>query len=110
MLDSKGGPNHKKNYCNSPIILNKDENDYIKTSAYYYIGHFSKFIKPGAKRIGFSKYSENIEVTSFKNIDNSIVVVVLNNKWYDIEYNIWIDDRIIKDKIEANSIVTYCIK
>ncbi|MBQ9298593.1 MAG: glucosylceramidase [Clostridia bacterium] len=110
LLDSKGGPNHKKNYCNSPIILDKSETDYIKTSAYYYIGHLSKFIKPNAKRIAFSKYNENLELTAFKNIDNSIILVILNNKWFNIDYNIHIKDKLIKDTINANSILTYKIK
>ena len=110
ILDSKGGPNHKKNYCNSPILLDKDETNYIKTSAYYYIAHFSKFINPGAKRIAFSKYSDNFEVTSFKNLDGSIVIVILNKKWFKIEYNICINDKLIKDTIPANSIITYNIK
>lgn len=109
MLDSKGGPNHKKNYCKSPIMLTKDEQDYIKTSSYYYIGHFSKFILPYAKRLAFSNYSENLEITAFKNPDNSIVIVVLNRKWFNINYNICIYDKIIKDQIEPNSILTYII-
>lgn len=109
MLDSKGGPNHKKNYCKSPIMLTGDETDYIKTSAYYYIGHFSKFINPGSTRIAFSNYSENLEITAFKNPDNSLAVVVLNRKWFDINFNICIYDRLIKDNIQANSILTYVI-
>ena len=110
LLDSKGGPNHKKNYCNSPILLNNEGTDFVKTSAYYYIGHFSKFIKPGAKRIAFSKYTDNLEVTSFKNLDNSIIIVALNKKWFKIDYNISINNRLIKDSIPANSIITYIVK
>lgn len=109
ILDNKGGPNHKKNYCNSPIMLNSDETDYIKTSAYYYIGHFSKFINKDARRIAFSKYTENLEITAFKNKDNSIVIVVLNKNWFNIDYNICIYDKLIKDAIQPNSIITYKI-
>ena len=110
MLDHNGGPNHRKNYCNSPILLNKEENDYIKTSAYFYIGHFSKFILPGAKRVAFSKYNENLEITAFKNPDNTITIVVLNKLWYSIEYNICINDSLINDTVDANSIITYHIE
>ena len=52
--------------------------DYIKNLTYYYIGQFSKFIKPNAVRIGSSKFTDEIEVTSFRNIDNSIAVVLFN--------------------------------
>jgi len=110
ILDSKGGPNHKNNFCNSPIKLNKEENDYVKTPAYYYIGHFSKFIDVGAKRIAFSKYTDNIELTAFKNSDETISVVLLNKKWFDIDFNISIEGKLIKDSIKANSIVTFIIE
>lgn len=91
-------------------MLNKDETDFIKTSSYYYIGHFSKFIQPSAKKIAFSNYSENLELTSFKNPDNSIAVVVLNKKEFDVNYNVSVYGRLIKDRIEGNSIITIIIK
>lgn len=109
LLDSHGGPNHKKNYCKSPIMLTSDEKDFVKTSSYYYIGHFSKFIKPNAKKIAFSSFSEDLEITAFKNQDNTIALIILNRKWFDINYNISINDRLIKDTINANSILTYLI-
>ncbi len=67
LLDNKGGPNHKKkNYCNSPVMLNDTNSDYIKSLSYYYIGHFSKIIHPGARRIAFSKYIADITMTALK--------------------------------------------
>lgn len=110
ILDHTGGPNHKKNYCNSPIMLSQNEADYIKNLTYYYIGHFSKFITPGAKRIAFSRYTDNLEVTSFKNPDNSIAIIIMNKNNYDIQYNICIDSRFFNDHIEGNTIYTYIIK
>lgn len=107
ILDNKGGPNHKKNYCNAPIMLNKNNTGYIKNLTYYYIGHFSKFIKPGAKRIGFSKFTNKLEITSFKNIDNSIIIVVLNRTNENIKYYINLRGELMKDNIDSHSIITY---
>ena len=109
ILDSKGGPNHKKNYCSSPILLNQDETDYFKTSAFHYISHFSKFILPNSVRIATSKYSENLEITAFKNPDNSIVIVILNKNWFEMDFNIHINDKLIHDIIDGNTILTYVI-
>ena len=109
VLDFHGGPNHKLNYCNAPIMVNKHYNDYIKNLTYYYIGHFSKFIKPGAKRIAFSKFTDKIEVTAFKNFDNSIVVVLLNRTDSKINYNLNIDQKIYKDRLDSHCIVTFII-
>ena len=86
VLDNKGGPNHKLNFCNSPIMLNKDATNYIKNLSFYYISHFSKYIKSGAKRIGFSRYTNNIEVTAFKNLDNSIAIILLNRNDFNQDF------------------------
>lgn len=109
ILDNKGGPNHKLNYCNSPVMINKEKNDYIKNLTFYYIGHFSKFIQTGAKRIAFSKYTSDIEITSFINPDNSIAVVLMNRNDFNKEYNLVIKDNIIHDNLDSHAIVTYLI-
>ena len=109
ILDNKGGPNHKKNYCNSPIMINKDNTDYIKNLTFYYIGHFSKYIKKEAKRIAFSRYTQDIQITAFQNPDNSIVIVLLNETDNNREYNICIKDKVIHDNLDSHAIVTYVI-
>ncbi len=48
LLDETGGPNHVGNFCFSPIIADTKTSTLYYTNIYYYIGHFSKFIKPGA--------------------------------------------------------------
>lgn len=110
LLDSKGGPNHKNNFCNSPAMLTEDNSDYIKTLAFYYIGHFSKFVNPGAHRIAFSKYSSDIIMTAFKNTDKSIAIIMLNKSSYNINYSLCMDKMMFKDCLKANSIITYSIK
>ncbi len=110
VLENNGGPNHKRNYCNSPIMINENKNGYIKNLTYYYIGHFSKFIKPGARRIAFSRYCDDIEVTAFENEDKSIAVVLLNRKDINREYNLCIKDKVIHDNLDSHAIVTYIIK
>lgn len=109
ILDNNGGPNHKSNYCNSPIMLNKENNEYIKTLTYYYIGQFSKFIKPNAIRIGFSKFTDAIEVTAFKNTDNSIAIVLFNKNDFNREYNLCINNKVIHDNLDSHAIVSYLI-
>ncbi len=107
VLDYNGGPNHKHNNCNSPIMINKNNDNYIKTPSFYYIAHFSKYIKPGATRIAFSKFTEKIDMTAFKNPDNSIVVVLLNQNTYNIEYNLCFNNQTFHDNLDSNAIVTF---
>lgn len=109
LLDFKGGPNHVLNNCNSPIMANLFGNDYKKNASYYYIGHFSKFIKKGARRIAYSGFTENLEITAFENLDGKIIVVILNKTDKEEKFTIVLKERIYKDKIDKHSIITYVI-
>ena len=110
MLDYEGGPNHKKNFCNSPVMLNDDSTDYIKNLSFTYIGHFSKYIQVRAKRIAYSSYTDKLEITSFKNPDNTITVVIMNKYDWNIDYNLWIKDKLIHDTVESHSIISLIIQ
>lgn len=77
LLDEKGGPNHVGNYCEAPVMCSAEGGIQMKGS-YYYIGHFSRSIQPGAVRIGVSRYTTDIETTAFSNPDGTIAVVLLN--------------------------------
>lgn len=77
--------------------------------AYYYIGHFSRFIRPGARRILVSKYSPDIETTAFQNEDRSKVLVILNRSEKDVEFVVNMEGKNSgKMKIEKHSIMTCC--
>ncbi|MDR1544598.1 MAG: glycosyl hydrolase [Prevotellaceae bacterium] len=79
IVDTKGGPYHDRTGgVSAPVYVNPDTKDYTLGELYYTVGHFSKFVKRGAIRIGTSSYSDNIKVTAFQNPDGDIVVVVLN--------------------------------
>ena len=105
----KVGPNHVFNNCNSPIMASFFGKTYKKNASYYYIGHFSKYIKKGAKRIAYSKFTENLEITAFKNSDGKIVVVILNKSDNDEKFTLVLDNKIMNGKINKHSIITYII-
>ena len=106
LLDEKGGPNHVGNYCFAPIHGNTKTGELIFTNAYYYIGHFSKFIKPGAKRIQASPSRSNLLATSFQNPDGSIVAVVMNETDKEVPYLLWLENNVAKVKAKPHSIAT----
>ena len=82
----------------------------IKNLSFTYIGHFSKFIQVGAEKIEYSKYTDKLEITAFKNPDNSIVVVIMNKFDWNIDYNLWVNDKLIHDTIDSHSIITLTIQ
>jgi len=93
LLDEKGGPNHVGNFCYAPIIADTKKGEVHYTNIYYYLGHFSKFIKPGAKRIVSSSNRDALQTTSFINPDGKVVVIVLNTSDQKLPYNLWINGK-----------------
>ncbi len=78
VLDTQGGPNWFKNWCVAPVIVDTDKDEVYFTPLFYVLNHFSKFIRPGAKRIDFKNSDKQLQVTAAQNPDGSIAIVVLN--------------------------------
>lgn len=90
LLDQNGGPNHEKNFCFSPIHADTNSGELIYTPSYYIIGHFSKFIDKGARRVSSVASRSQLLTTSFINPDGKVVTVVLNQSATKIKYNLCI--------------------
>lgn len=78
VLDKQGGPNWFKNWCIAPIIVDPDKDEVYFTPLFYVMSHFSKFIRPGAVKIGCEINDTELKTTAVQNPDGSIVVVVFN--------------------------------
>ena len=78
LLDQRGGPNHKGNYCSAPLMADVGRGTLYYHSSYYYIGQVSRFVRPGAQRIISASTLDELESTAFINVDGQIAVVVLN--------------------------------
>lgn len=109
VLDETGGPNHVNNLCDAPIIADTRTNELHYNSSYYYIGHFSKFIKPGAVKVGLNNNKANIQATAFLNKDGSIVVVAMNEKDETESFSLGFENCSASLELKAHSISTYVI-
>jgi len=110
LLDEKGGPNHVGNFCFAPVHADTRSGKLIFTNAYYYIGHFSKFILPGAKRIAVSTSRPALQSTAFVNPDGSIVVVVLNTTGQKMPYHLWMNGQAAATESLPHSITTFILR
>jgi len=106
LLDETGGPNHVGNFCFAPVHADTRTGELIYTNAYYYIGHFSKFIKPGAKRIISSASRSQLMTTAFKNPDGKIIVIVMNQSDKAATYNLWVNGKAAVTEALPHSIST----
>jgi glucosylceramidase len=78
-------------------------------NSYYYIGHFSKFIRPGAKRIISASSVDNLLTTAFLNQDGKIAVIVLNLSDQAQPFILWLDGKATRTSSPAHSIITLVI-
>lgn len=78
LLDEKGGPNHVGNFCAAPLMCEPEKDMLEKRLSYYYVGHFSRYIRAGARQLAISRYTDKVECCAFRNPDNSRVAVLLN--------------------------------
>ncbi len=106
LLDEKGGPNHLGNFCFAPVHADTRTGNLIYTNAYYYIGHFSKYIRPGAKRIAATASRSQLLTTAFKNPDGKVVVIVMNNSSKKTPYFLWINGQAAETEALPHSITT----
>lgn len=107
ILDETGGPNHVGNLCSAPIIADTRNDEILYQNSYYYIGHFSRFIKPGAKRILSCTTKDILEATACVNPDGSIAVVVLNKSEKAIEFKLDYQGGLAMTEIPARAIKTF---
>ncbi|MDB5236080.1 MAG: glycosyl hydrolase [Hymenobacter sp.] len=110
LLDETGGPNHVGNFCYAPIIGDTKAGKLIYTSAYYYIGHFSKFIRPGAKRVATASNRDALQTTAFRNPDGSVAVVVMNQTDKPLDFQLWLTGQGAKTTAAAHSIMTFVVQ
>jgi glucosylceramidase len=106
LLDETGGPNHVSNFCFAPVHADTKTGQLIYTNSYYYIGHFSKFVRPGAKRIISSASRSQLLTTAFINEDGKVAVIVMNQSKLKITYNLCIGHSTAEVKILPHSIQT----
>lgn len=78
LLRADGGPNHVGNFCAAPVMASEDGKTFERRLSYYYIGHFSRYIQPGARRLAVSRYTDALEICAFLNPDGTRAAVLLN--------------------------------
>jgi O-glycosyl hydrolase len=106
LLDQNGGPNHVGNFCFAPLHADTVTDELIYTPSYYYIGHFSKFIRPNAKRISSVSSRSQLITTSFVNADGNVITVVMNQSDREAAYNLCVGSKVAPVIIPPHAIQT----
>lgn len=109
VLDKQGGPNWFKNWCVAPVIVDPEQDKVYFTPIYYTMSHFSKYIRPGAKRIGFENSDSDLMVTAAQNLDGSIAVVFFNETKVQKSISLTLAGNSVTIPINAQAIQTIII-
>ncbi|MFL5487159.1 MAG: glycoside hydrolase family 30 protein [Gemmatimonadaceae bacterium] len=106
LLDEQGGPNHVGNFCFAPVHADTKTGELTYTNSYYYIGHFSKFVRPGARRIACSPSRSALLSSAFVDPDGKVSVVVMNKGDQKVDYYLWANGNAVEVTSLPHSIQT----
>lgn len=115
ILDENGGPwltspihgNPDPNIQQPVVVVNRQTKKVDYMAVYYYLAHFSKFVRPGAVRISMSGTQENIRALAFRAPDGGIVLQLLNRRDMPATVTVAWRDLVLKAELPALSIGTY---
>ena len=93
--------------CSAPLLANRAGDGYEPENSYYYIGHFSRFIRPGARRLASESTAAELEAIAFANPDGSTVVVAMNRQDHPLRYTLTVGEQSHVAELPPRSIATY---
>ncbi|WP_046758887.1 glycoside hydrolase family 30 protein [Kordia jejudonensis] len=111
ILSHKGQPNPYDNFNSAPILINPVTDEVIYTPLYYLLSHFSKFIRPNARRIELvGEELQGLAYTAAINLDGSIALVVFNRTSASIELALSLDSEMHTVTIPPRAMQTITFK
>ena len=106
-LDEQGGPNHVGNYCSAPILVDTQADAVLYQSSYYYIGHLSRYVRPGARRVLSTASHDELETVAFENPGGQVSVILLNRTDRALPLTVKCRDMEAKATSLPHSILTF---
>ena len=114
ILDETGGPwavspvhgNPDPNAQHPVVIINKTTHEITYTGTYWYLAHFSKFVRPGAVRVETTGKAKGVRVMTFRTDEGGHVAQVLNSLKESTEVNLESKGKMLHLTLPARSITT----
>ncbi len=114
VLDEKGGPwlvskiheDPDPNEQHPVVIVNSKTHEVSYTGLYYYLAHFSKFVRPGDYRVEVTGKAEKVRSMAFKSAAGKTVVELLNSRSQPVETQIQWQGKSLVVNLPGTSITT----
>jgi glucosylceramidase len=115
ILDQTGGPwavspihgNPDPNSQHPVVIVNRKTHEVTYTALYYYLTHFSRFVRPGAVRVAVDGTVAGLRCLAFRSPDGRLVAEVLNSGDASSSATLSWNGRTLALNLPARSISTY---
>ena len=107
LLDETGGPNHVGNLCSAPVMADRANGTLQHQSSFWYLGHFTRFIQPGAQRVLCAASRQDLEATAFVNTDGSCAIVAMNRSEHPLTFCLALDGTTYQTVLPARSIASW---
>jgi glucosylceramidase len=115
ILDENGGPwltspihgNPDPNIQHPLVVVNRKTRQVDYLAAYYYLAHFSKFVRPGAVRAPVTGSIEKVRALAFRSPEGGVVLQLLNSRPAAAEISVGWRDQVLRATLPAQSIGTY---
>jgi glucosylceramidase len=108
-LDPQGGPhNGGCGTCTGVVTVDPATGKYTPDADYYVLGHVTRFVRPGARRIA-STVDGTIWDVAFRNPDGSIVVVAVDDDWGtgSQRFNLRLGHKALSYELPAGAVATF---
>lgn len=114
VLDERGGPwlvspihgNPENNIQHPVVIIDRRSKKVTYTGLYYYLAHFSKFVRPGAIRVETIGSQKGVRCVAFKTQDGGLVAQLINSRNTQAEVQLDWRGRWLRPTLPALSITT----
>jgi glucosylceramidase len=115
ILDEKGGPwltspvhgNPDPNIQHPLVVINRSSKKVDYMAVYYYLAHFSKFVRPGDVRMEVSGSGDKVRALAFRSAGGAMVLELLNSRKSPATLSVAWRDQVLRAKLPALSISTY---
>jgi glucosylceramidase len=117
ILDEQNGPRHAGGTgkggtaTRGSTVVNADTatGKITYNPPHYVLGQFSRFIRPGAKRIACTSNSDDLLATAAINTDGKVAVVVQNLTAHEIFFHVWERGQSVRYTGPPNATITFVL-
>ena len=108
-LDEKYGPHSGGcQTCKGLVVIDSRTGEVSRNDEYYAFAHFSRFVLPGAVRIGSSTSVKGLDTVAFQNADEGSMVLVVANSSQQVQRFSVMQDRIrFQSALPPQSVATF---